>query len=106
MFFFFFSSRRRHTRCGRDWSSDVCSSDLEWKASASNRSGDRKEDRDVFSGAEEGRVMATILNKPLTTRDRLESARTAAPCVAELTTEQKNLLLRALADAIEVEAAS
>src|SRR2546422_8087928 len=28
MFFFFFSSRRRHTRCSRDWSSDVCSSDL------------------------------------------------------------------------------
>src|SRR3989442_7999577 len=28
-FFFFFSSRRRHTRCGRDWSSDVCSSDLQ-----------------------------------------------------------------------------
>src|SRR3989442_15599269 len=27
-FFFFCSSRRRHTRCGRDWSSDVCSSDL------------------------------------------------------------------------------
>src|SRR5436305_13764160 len=25
----FFSSRSRHTRCGRDWSSDVCSSDLE-----------------------------------------------------------------------------
>src|SRR2546429_6872783 len=29
MLFFFFSSRRRHTRCSRDWSSDVCSSDLE-----------------------------------------------------------------------------
>src|SRR5215813_11416301 len=28
IFCFFFSSRRRHTRCGRDWSSDVCSSDL------------------------------------------------------------------------------
>src|SRR5687768_18496136 len=28
MFSFFFSSRRRHTRCSRDWSSDVCSSDL------------------------------------------------------------------------------
>src|SRR5438874_8679673 len=27
--FFFFSSRRRHTRSLRDWSSDVCSSDLE-----------------------------------------------------------------------------
>src|SRR5438128_2158362 len=30
MFLFFFSSRRRHTRCYRDWSSDVCSSDLGW----------------------------------------------------------------------------
>src|SRR5690606_39932134 len=27
-FYFFFSSRRRHTRFSRDWSSDVCSSDL------------------------------------------------------------------------------
>src|SRR5947207_15627205 len=27
---FFFSSRRRHTRSLCDWSSDVCSSDLEW----------------------------------------------------------------------------
>src|SRR3712207_7924243 len=35
--FFFFSSRRRHTRYWRDWSSDVCSSDLypeEFKAEA------------------------------------------------------------------------
>src|SRR5207253_4474192 len=29
--FFFFSSRRRHTRWPRDWSSDVCSSDLDTK---------------------------------------------------------------------------
>src|SRR5207249_7499078 len=29
--FFFFSSRRRHTRSKRDWSSDVCSSDLQAK---------------------------------------------------------------------------
>src|ERR1039458_10800667 len=28
MLMFFFSSRRRHTRCLSDWSSDVCSSDL------------------------------------------------------------------------------
>src|SRR5439155_18689829 len=28
IFIFFFSSRRRHTRWPRDWSSDVCSSDL------------------------------------------------------------------------------
>src|SRR5205809_4851060 len=31
---FFFSSRRRHTRCSRDWSSDVCSSDLIRQAQA------------------------------------------------------------------------
>src|SRR5262245_64906683 len=34
-FFFFFSSRRRHTRCLSDWSSDVCSSDLPQRASRS-----------------------------------------------------------------------
>src|SRR5699024_11808711 len=28
LYLFFFSSRRRHTRSKRDWSSDVCSSDL------------------------------------------------------------------------------
>src|SRR6266536_5444394 len=28
LYFFFFSSRRRHTRSTRDWSSDMCSSDL------------------------------------------------------------------------------
>src|SRR3989442_5090697 len=31
---FCFSSRRRHTRCGRDWSSDVCSSDLFYMTTA------------------------------------------------------------------------
>src|ERR1035438_10261689 len=37
--FFFFSSRRRHTRCLSDWSSDVCSSDLALDiASTSNES--------------------------------------------------------------------
>src|SRR5207245_3201140 len=33
--FFFFSSRRRHTRCYRDWSSDVCSSDLDLRVANS-----------------------------------------------------------------------
>src|SRR5438445_6634533 len=32
--FFFFSSRRRHTRYWRDWSSDVCSSDLKVRTRA------------------------------------------------------------------------
>src|SRR5205814_3967068 len=33
---FFFSSRRRHTRCLSDWSSDVCSSDL-WQPNFSKK---------------------------------------------------------------------
>src|SRR5256884_991698 len=37
MIIFFFSSRRRHTRCSRDWSSDVCSSDLKSIARAMGR---------------------------------------------------------------------
>src|SRR5437868_3282297 len=36
---FFFSSRRRHTRSKRDWSSDVCSSDLEVHARMTARKG-------------------------------------------------------------------
>src|SRR5207247_6848969 len=36
---FFFSSRRRHTRSTRDWSSDVCSSDLPGVSNAERPSG-------------------------------------------------------------------
>src|SRR5205809_5995427 len=44
LFFFFFSSRRRHTRCSRDWSSDVCSSDLSTKGSGNLRRSARAKD--------------------------------------------------------------
>src|SRR6266704_4517792 len=37
IYFFFFSSSRRHTRSKRDWSSDVCSSDLAREAPGSAR---------------------------------------------------------------------
>src|SRR5690349_23487262 len=39
-FVFFFSSRRRHTRSLRDWSSDVCSSDLFFVAPGAGPTGD------------------------------------------------------------------
>src|SRR3712207_8328697 len=39
MWVFFFSSRRRHTRYWRDWSSDVCSSDLAASATAGDAMG-------------------------------------------------------------------
>src|SRR5437868_13755440 len=43
MLFFFFSSRRRHTRSKRDWSSDVCSSDLQQLSSVSTENQSLKE---------------------------------------------------------------
>src|SRR6185295_11695579 len=43
--FFFFSSRRRHTRYWRDWSSDVCSSDLTWRSTSSGRRPRHQDDR-------------------------------------------------------------
>src|SRR5690625_7682777 len=38
-FIFFFSSRRRHTRWPRDWSSDVCSSDLKYSLASPTAKG-------------------------------------------------------------------
>src|SRR5256885_7253221 len=37
VYFFFFSSRRRHTRLQGDWSSDVCSSDLNGNSPAGRK---------------------------------------------------------------------
>src|SRR6266496_6219876 len=51
-FFFFFSSRRRHTRSLRDWSSDVCSSDLEAQTVAN-----------CYTAIEQGVEVVPVLNK-------------------------------------------
>src|SRR5207245_5943535 len=48
LYFFFFSSRRRHTRCYRDWSSDVCSSDLDPKMDGNVPDGLRNVSIDSF----------------------------------------------------------
>src|SRR5207247_752943 len=53
--FFFFSSRRRHTRSTRDWSSDVCSSDLAL-APDLRRGGARQRLR--LTGVAHGRLLA------------------------------------------------
>src|SRR5215813_6106810 len=61
--FFFFSSRRRHTRCGRDWSSDVCSSDLGRAAGGAHAlpahpAGDPEPGADAETGLNPGREVA------------------------------------------------
>src|SRR5690606_40774363 len=55
--FFFFSSRRRHTRFSRDWSSDVCSSDL--------REGGRKPIRLCSAPVEIGPHLASWLRQAI-----------------------------------------
>src|SRR2546429_5992406 len=53
--FFFFSSRRRHTRCSRDWSSDVCSSDLDGESRAGEAHGTaQKKHNNVFAACAKG----------------------------------------------------
>src|SRR5690606_40479471 len=49
----FFSSRRRHTRFSRDWSSDVCSSDLEVE-----QGGERQHEEGAGAGTDESVVEA------------------------------------------------
>src|SRR5690625_5691459 len=53
--FFFFSSRRRHTSWPRDWSSDVCSSDLE-DALLEAAVGQLQAGDDVADGVDAGQV--------------------------------------------------
>src|SRR5438445_11637780 len=55
-FFFFFSSRRRHTRYWRDWSSDVCSSDLSIILRADRRMIERRHHVPCGERSEERRV--------------------------------------------------
>src|SRR5256884_718117 len=54
---FFFSSRRRHTICSRDWSSDVCSSDLLREGFAHHADGDAQ-DLDVHLQRGDARASA------------------------------------------------
>src|SRR2546429_806799 len=65
---FFFSSRRRHTRCSRDWSSDVCSSDLSVPSVSSSsyrpeKAGQHRDrNRDISGGNQDGHNLGQPLN--------------------------------------------
>src|SRR5699024_12067870 len=64
--FFFFSSRRRHTRSKRDWSSDVCSSDLAVVGDGASadvvKAADQVDDGGLpgAGGAHEGNLLARL----------------------------------------------
>src|SRR5256885_11933409 len=62
--FFFFSSRRRHTRLQGDWSSDVCSSDLEdFESLALRSSTGIARAKCLPSGRHDGHVQLVIVPK-------------------------------------------
>src|SRR5262245_63572720 len=71
---FFFSSRRRHTRCLSDWSSDVCSSDLTLQGPAENEAEEAndpaKAQEYVGDLADYSKVTLSLLEKE---RRRLEA---------------------------------
>src|SRR5258705_11419797 len=77
MVFFFVSSRRRHTRCLSDWSSDVCSSDL--------ARGEAEREMQRVAGAAVGLVAApkrdqTRLARPRLLAKRSEERRVGKEC--------------------------
>src|SRR2546422_8159364 len=80
LFFFFFSSRRRHTRCSRDWSSDVCSSDLDVTRALGEVTGDGlvfRVDLRLRPGGGEGPVAVSL---PAALSYRSEERRVGKEC--------------------------
>src|SRR2546427_7208846 len=80
LFFFFFSSRRRHTRFDCDWSSDVCSSDLELPARQGRR-GRGHDPRPTLPGGDPraGRPGARLPGAPADFGRRPRGERAPAP---------------------------
>src|SRR5437868_11771233 len=72
-FFFFFSSRRRHTRSKRDWSSDVCSSDLNPRPRARSRISTR--------------LQHSLCDRPCASARRSEERRVGKECRSRWWTE-------------------
>src|SRR6266511_4502609 len=90
--FFLFSSRRRHTRFSRDWSSDVCSSDLgRWRSRIKGFREVRGEfpvatlaDEIEAPGEGQVRALITVAGNPLLSTphsDRLDRAMRGLACV-------------------------
>src|SRR5207247_3653976 len=81
IFYFFFSSRRRHTRSTRDWSSDVCSSDLIARAVTMMEEYLGRTFRAVMSveigggNAIQPFIAAALLGKPVVDADAMEIGR-------------------------------
>src|SRR3712207_3351336 len=80
--FFFFSSRRRHTRYWRDWSSDVCSSDLNALLSRLSRALIKYLNAQVAAGANTLQIFDSWVGclSPDDYRERSEERRVGKEC--------------------------
>src|SRR2546429_1074988 len=76
-FLFFFSGRRRHTRCSRDWSSDVCSSDL-IRRMRHDYARRRAAMTAVFHGGDAGRLLGDEAGMHMILETRRPAAEVAA----------------------------
>src|SRR5690606_41048087 len=75
--YFFFSSRRRHTRFSRDWSSDVCSSDL---AGGSSPTSSRNSVPPSARSNQPLRAATAPVNDPFSWPNRWEERRVGKEC--------------------------
>src|SRR5256885_12150256 len=108
IFFFFFSSRRRHTRLQGDWSSDVCSSDLQRLRFQCSRRFLRHVARRVRPNVEpdalECRRFASGVGISSTFRSEEHTSELQSPCnlVCRLLLEKKKNVLSTLSSSLIV----
>src|SRR5205085_2994666 len=79
-FFFFFSSRRRHTRFDCDWSSDVCSSDLQVELPSQVPEGRSGTEIPPFSAQGPSRSLGEELEEFVGGAERSEERRVGKEC--------------------------
>src|SRR5271169_6997339 len=98
---FFFSSRRRHTRCYRDWSSDVCSSDLVVASLGPGKPRDVL--ASLLNGSKFNYVILGEANNPGSVQKviLMAKASSATDATGGMTTAQNNVRLPAPAQAVE-----
>src|SRR6266700_4580359 len=93
-FFFFFSSRRRHTRFSRDWSSDVCSSDLGAAQRAEVAQDRSVEEEGVRLGVAGGARVADDLAGSVDRAAKAERAAQRAEVAQAPAIEQKSVIIQ------------
>src|SRR5699024_12166898 len=93
--FFFFSSRRRHTRSKRDWSSDVCSSDLfakdttEFETLAELRADVKAKLEEQAKNAADAEMRNALVEKVSANTERSEERRVGKECRCQWGTEYR-----------------